>query len=80
MMHCLGYVHRDLSASNILLVKGGLRIVAKLLDLEYAKFYSETFSHDVRTVRDPFLSLYCDNLTDSSSERVMISFCLSKWK
>ena len=45
-MHSLGWVHRDASAANILVVNG----TAKLADLEYAKNRKENGSHPIFTV------------------------------
>lgn len=46
-MHDCGWVHRDVSLGNILLVDG----VAKIADLEYAKKENDFLRHGVRTVR-----------------------------
>ncbi len=47
-MHECGWVHRDISITNILVDEQG---IAKLADLEYAKRMDDTKSHRVRTVR-----------------------------
>ena len=52
VLHEHGFVHRDISTSNILLVNG----VAKLADLEYVKHEGETTEHNIRTVGD--LTMY----------------------
>ena len=46
-IHEAGYVHRDISTGNILIVEG----VAKIVDLEYAKRKDEITHHTIRTVR-----------------------------
>ena len=62
--HQAGFVHRDLSPGNIIVVHGK----AKILDLEFAKAHkisdlqevtkkpegSASFPHDTRTVRPSF--------------------------
>ena len=40
-MHKSGWVHRDISAGNILLLKVGDSLQDKIADLEYAKRYSQ---------------------------------------
>ena len=45
-LHRYGWVHRDISAGNVLLVDGQL----KLMDFEYAKHEDDKSHHDVRTV------------------------------
>ena len=44
------YVHRDVSAANIIIYKGR----ARLIDLEFAKKYATAPSNPVRTVRSVF--------------------------
>ena len=51
-MHRCGYVHRDISVTNVLKVGDAV----KLADLEYVKKYSETDQHRVRTVSQVDLS------------------------
>ncbi|KAI0057356.1 hypothetical protein BV25DRAFT_1920204 [Artomyces pyxidatus] len=46
VMHSVGYVHRDVSASNILLLPDGRGV---LTDLEYAKHESTRSNHGVRS-------------------------------
>jgi hypothetical protein len=46
IMHILGYVHRDVSAGNILFWDGA----GILSDLEFAKKTSDLTMHEVRTV------------------------------
>ena len=45
-MHACGWVHRDVSAGNVLVHEG----IGKLADVEFAKAESDTGSHSVRTV------------------------------
>ena len=45
-MHDAGFVHRDLSTGNVLLVGG----IAKIADLEYAKHKDDYSRHNVRSV------------------------------
>ena len=47
LLHNLGWVHRDVSSGNILVVDGHVKIA----DLEYAKHESDFFPHGVRIVR-----------------------------
>ena len=47
VLHTLGWVHRDVSSGNILVVDDGV----KLADLEYAKREGDTSLHGIRTVR-----------------------------
>lgn len=51
-MYNLGYMHRDLSCGNILLVDGENGPTGVLIDLEYTKKFPDTDGnvHDVRTV------------------------------
>jgi radical SAM superfamily enzyme YgiQ (UPF0313 family) len=46
-MHIIEYVHRDVSAGNVLFYKGN----GILGDLEFAKRTSDLTVHEVRTVR-----------------------------
>ena len=46
-IHQAGWVHRDISSGNILMVDG----VAKIADFEYAKKMSDISHHTLRTVR-----------------------------
>ena len=46
-IHQAGWVHRDISAGNILMVDN----VAKIADFEYAKKMSDISHHTLRTVR-----------------------------
>lgn len=53
-LHAVGWVHRDISAGNILV--DGKTKIAKLADVEYAKQIGRRSGdghHDIRTVR-PF--------------------------
>jgi Fungal protein kinase len=52
-MHILGYVHRDVSAGNVLFYKGA----GILCDLESAKRTTDLITHEVRTVRSILLRL-----------------------
>jgi Fungal protein kinase len=55
-----GYIHRDLSVGNVLLVKEGEEEGhGRLIDLEYAKLFPDPSvqSHDVRTVSSSILFL-----------------------
>jgi serine/threonine protein kinase len=57
-----GYIHRDLSVGNVLLVKEGEEEGrGRLIDLEYAKLFPDPSvkSHDVRTVSSSILFLIC---------------------
>ena len=57
-----GYIHRDLSVGNVLLVKEGEKEVhGRLIDLEYAKLFPDPSvqSHDGRTVSPSILFLTC---------------------
>ncbi|GJE95027.1 hypothetical protein PsYK624_112060 [Phanerochaete sordida] len=45
VLHKCGWVHRDISAGNVLIVDG----VAKLADVEYAKRETDDTTHSVRT-------------------------------
>jgi serine/threonine-protein kinase RIO1 len=47
IMHIVGYVHRDVSAGNILFWNG----TGVLSDLESAKKTTDLSTHEVRTVR-----------------------------
>lgn len=47
LMHKYGWVHRDVSSGNILVVDG----VVKISDLEYAKKMGDETSHNGRSVR-----------------------------
>ncbi len=60
-MHECGWVHRDISITNILVDDQGL---AKLADVEYAKRIDDLNSHSVRTVRlyPPVIDLPTDIL------------------
>jgi serine/threonine protein kinase len=46
IMHILGYVHRDVSAGNILFYQGA----GMLCDLEFAKKTTDLTTYEVRTV------------------------------
>lgn len=46
-LHSIGWVHRDISSGNILVVDGH----AKIADFEYAKHENDFTMHGVRTVR-----------------------------
>lgn len=46
VLHSLGWVHRDISSGNILVVNGEV----KISDLEYAKLVTESSLHGIRTV------------------------------
>ena len=48
ILHKLGWVHRDVSSGNILVVGNQV----KLADFEYAKREGDTSVHGTRTVRD----------------------------
>lgn len=56
-LHAIGWVHRDISLGNILLLDGTPPVV-KLADLEYAKEVgpSPDGQHEMRTVRRSFVS------------------------
>ncbi|KIP02045.1 hypothetical protein PHLGIDRAFT_79694, partial [Phlebiopsis gigantea 11061_1 CR5-6] len=51
-LHASGYVHRDISVGNILIVNGK----GKLGDVEYAKAENDDSSHDIRTGTAFFMS------------------------
>ncbi|KAF4622215.1 hypothetical protein D9613_009193 [Agrocybe pediades] len=59
LMHCAGWVHRDISCGNILAYKADDRWQAKLSDLEYAKKFSpqtnDTESKDPKTGTPDFM-------------------------
>jgi Fungal protein kinase len=60
-----GYIHRDLSVGNVLLVKEGEEEGhGVLIDNEYAKKFPDLSgkSHDVRTVSSSVLFLICTNI------------------
>ena len=61
-MHKYGWVHRDVSSGNILVVDG----VVKISDLEYAKKMEDETSHNGRSVCFALLSLF---RTDGTHER-----------
>ena len=46
ILHSLGWVHRDISSGNILIVDDFIKIA----DLEYAKREDDTSQHGIRTV------------------------------
>ena len=58
-LHACGWVHRDVSAGNVLIHDG----VGKLADFEFAKAESDKGTHCVRTVRDTFYAYHCISLT-----------------
>ena len=47
VMHHCGWVHRDVSAGNVLVVDGDRGILA---DVEYAIHQSDRRTHDIKTV------------------------------
>ena len=57
IMHKYGWVHRDISTGNILLVDG----VVKISDLEYAKKMDDKTSHNGRSVCSTLLSVFRTN-------------------
>ncbi|OSD06923.1 hypothetical protein PYCCODRAFT_1431118 [Trametes coccinea BRFM310] len=63
LLHSLGWVHRDISAGNILLVHDGPDEVRGLLaDFEYATEYgAEESSHTTRTGTEYFMSIEVDD-------------------
>lgn len=67
LMHSLGWVHRDISYGNILLV--GKR--GKITDLEYAKEETDTSVHGIRTVRQSLSKLHmCSQSTPAAGNHV----------
>ncbi|EED78588.1 predicted protein [Postia placenta Mad-698-R] len=56
-LHELGWIHRDISTSNLLgiMVDGVLR--CKLSDLEYAKLMDDHLGHEIRTGTRPFMAV-----------------------
>jgi serine/threonine protein kinase len=67
----LGYVHRDISAGNILYVGG----VGKLSDLEFLKEFTTTDVHEVRTVRTVLDSLITEVFTNSNQGTAQFMAC-----
>ncbi|KIP06495.1 hypothetical protein PHLGIDRAFT_118886 [Phlebiopsis gigantea 11061_1 CR5-6] len=61
LMHKSGWVHRDISAGNILIVVLGDRVKVKLADLEYAKKCergpASSTLHEVRTGTQDFMAV-----------------------
>ncbi|KIP07792.1 hypothetical protein PHLGIDRAFT_12972 [Phlebiopsis gigantea 11061_1 CR5-6] len=55
-LHSLGWVHRDISCGNVLVVNG----VTKLADFEYAKRQEDTNPHGIRTGTSYFMSVEVD--------------------
>ncbi|CUA75303.1 Nucleoporin NUP133 [Rhizoctonia solani] len=56
-MHICGYVHRDVSCGNILLVSGPSGKRGVIIDLEYAKYIDDVSSpHDVKTGTAQFMA------------------------
>ncbi|KIP01099.1 hypothetical protein PHLGIDRAFT_402742 [Phlebiopsis gigantea 11061_1 CR5-6] len=55
-MHAAGYVHRDISAGNILVVDGK----GRLGDVEYAKEEGDNSQHEVRTGTAYFMAIEVD--------------------
>ncbi|KAF8585411.1 hypothetical protein K439DRAFT_1343467, partial [Ramaria rubella] len=53
LLHRYGWVHRDISSGNLLVVRGR----GKINDLEYAKKMSDHGDHDIRTGTMDFMSL-----------------------
>ncbi|EKM48777.1 uncharacterized protein PHACADRAFT_132197 [Phanerochaete carnosa HHB-10118-sp] len=53
VLHQCGWVHRDVSAGNVLIINN----VGKLVDVEYAKHESDDRSHEVRTGTAYFMAV-----------------------
>ncbi|KIP12353.1 hypothetical protein PHLGIDRAFT_113828 [Phlebiopsis gigantea 11061_1 CR5-6] len=56
-LHSIGWVHRDISSGNILVVNGH----AKIADFEYAKHENDFTMHGVRTGTPYFMATEVDN-------------------
>ena len=53
-MHECGWVHRDISAGNVLLYEA----VGKVADVEYAKHKDDQINHGIRTVGSTLHQIY----------------------
>lgn len=75
-LHAIGWVHRDISSGNVLVLDGPAPIV-KLADFEYAKEIGETTGgkHEIRTVSKT-IELRGKQLTGSN--RARLTLCLSR--
>lgn len=73
-LHAIGWVHRDISSGNVLVLDGPAPAV-KLADFEYAKEIGETTGgkHEIRTVSKT-IELWGKRLT--SSNRAQLTLCL----
>ena len=52
-MHLAGWVHRDVSVTNVIWVEDKVNpgnFTGKLMDFEYAKKTDSNISHEIRTV------------------------------
>ncbi|KAI0699998.1 hypothetical protein BC835DRAFT_1329496 [Cytidiella melzeri] len=56
LIHACGWVHRDISSGNILIVDG----IVKIADLEYAKRMSDSSSNSSRSGTATFMSIEAD--------------------
>ena len=66
VLHKLGWVHRDISAGNIMLCGNN----AKITDFEYAKKMTLPGKvHEIRTVRPSILTLMLSHIIDRTGNR-----------
>ena len=79
-MYSVGYLHRDVSSGNILLVERGGEMVGVIMDLEYAKSVtSSADGHEGRTVRARLSLLGSPSLTRLRVCRGQWSFWLANF-
>ena len=72
-MYSVGYLHRDVSCGNMLLVNRGGQLIGVIMDLEYAKSVtSDADGHEGRTVRARLL-------LPGSSSLTRLHVCRGQW-